>query len=185
MAGRRRWRAQRRLPSITMAMCRGTELMSSLNGEDLFLFGRADLVGHEDVSVGQLLQLRLQALYVVGRDTRALLLRAHLLVRVAAQRADLDPTIFDLLVEHLYEVPPPFLVQRGDVEADDRAVGVRREAEVRRLDRLLDRLDEAAVVRLDQDLPWLGRIDLRELDERRRNAVGLDLELLDERRRGT
>src|SRR5438132_5449582 len=185
MAGNRRWRAHRRLPSITMAMCRGTALMGSLNGEDLFFFGRADLVGHEDVAIGELLQLRLQALHVVGRDARALFLRAHLLVAVTAQRTDLDPTILDLLVEHLHEVSPPFLVQGRDVEADDRAVGIRREAEIRRLDRLLDRLDEAAVVRLDQDLPWLGRVDLRELDQRRRNAVGLDLELLDERRRGT
>src|SRR6266704_3937372 len=115
MAGRRRWRAHRRLPSMTMAMCRGTEPMSSLNGEDLFLFGRADLVGHEDVAVGELLQLRLQALHVVGRDARALLLRAHLLVRVAAERADLDPTVLDLPMEHLHEVAPAFLIQGGDV----------------------------------------------------------------------
>src|SRR5438874_4450316 len=112
MAGRRRWRAHRRLPSITMAMCRGTEPMSSLDGEDLFLFGRADLVGHEDVAIGELLQLRLQALHVVGRDARALFLRAHLLVAVTAQRPDLDPTVLDLLVEHLHEVPSPFLIQR-------------------------------------------------------------------------
>src|SRR5688500_15533736 len=183
IAGRWRWRAQRRLPSMTMAMCRGMALTVSLNGQDLFLFGRADLVGHEDVAVGQLLQLRLEALHVVCRHAGALLFRAHLLVRVAAQRTDLDAALFDLLVQHLHQILAALLGERRDVEADDRAVGIRREAEVRRLDRLLDGFDDAAVVGLDQDLPRLGRVDLRELDQRRRHTVRLDLELLHERRR--
>src|SRR5688572_14650783 len=168
---------------MTMAMCRGMALTVSLNGQDLFLFGRADLVGHEDVAVGQLLQLRLEALHVVCRHARALLFRAHLLVRVAAQRTDLDAALFDLLVQHLHQILAALLGERRDVEADDRPVGVRREAEVRRLDRLLDGFDDAAVVGLDQDLPRLGRVDLRELDQRCRHAVRLDLELLHERRR--
>src|SRR6185295_4846812 len=111
IAGRCRLRAQRRLPSMTMAMCRGTALIDPLNGEDLFLFGGADLVGHEDVAVGELLQLRLEALHLVRRHARALLFGAHLLVCVPAQRADLDPAVLDLLVQHFHQVPPPLFVQ--------------------------------------------------------------------------
>src|SRR6266508_3032707 len=176
IAGRRRWRAQRRLPSMTMAMCRGMALMRSLNG--------ADLVCEQDVTVGQLLQLRFRALHLVGRHGRALLFRAHLVVRVATEGADLDAPLFDLLVQLLDHVLASFLGERRDVEADDRAIGVRRESQVRGLDRLLDRLDEVAVVGLDHDETRLRRADLSELKQRRRRPVRLHLELLDQGRRG-
>src|SRR3979409_766470 len=152
---------------MTMAMCRGMALIWSLNGEDLFLFCGADLVGHEDVAVGELLELRLRALHLVRGDTRALLFRAHLVMRVTTQRAELDPAFLDLLVQLLHEIFTALFVERWDVETDDSAVVARRETEVRALDRLLDGFHEAAVVRLDEDLPRLGCVDLREVQQRR------------------
>src|SRR6266508_2891678 len=82
IAGRWRWRAQRRLPSMTMAMWRGTA-STSLDLEDLLLLGLADLVDLEDEAVGEILEMLLQALQLVGGDARVLLLLAHLVVRVA------------------------------------------------------------------------------------------------------
>src|SRR4051812_2331769 len=61
-AGRWRDRAHLRFPSMTMAMWRGTV---RLDLEDLFLFCLPDLVGHQHVAVGELLQRRLGALDLV------------------------------------------------------------------------------------------------------------------------
>src|SRR6266511_3409607 len=140
IAGRCRCRAQRRLPSMTIATCRGTS--TSLDAEDLLLLGLADLVDLEDVPVGQLLELLLEALELVGGDPAVLLLLAHLVVGVAPQGADLDTALFHLLVQHPDEVAAALFGQRRDRQPDDRPVVARGEAEVAREDRLLDRPDE-------------------------------------------
>src|SRR4029078_9575433 len=169
-----RERAHLRLPSMTIAICRGTV---RLDLEDLFFFCRPDLVCHEDVAVSQLLQRRLRTLHLVARHAGALLLRAHLVVRVAPKRAYLDATVLDLLVEHLHKILAPLLGERGDVEPNDVAIVVRRETEVRRRDPFLVGLEQSLVPGLDQDLRRLRSADRRELDEGRAGpAVRLDLE---------
>src|SRR5438067_2365178 len=129
MTGRWCARAQRRLPSMTIAMCRGAAAVT-LDRQDLLLFGVADLVVARDVEVGELLQLGLEPLLVVGRDAGALRLRPQLVLRVVAERADLDPALLHLLVELLHEVLAALLGQCRDVEADERAVVVGGEPEV-------------------------------------------------------
>src|SRR5260221_1757119 len=169
---------------MTTAMWRGTgpDMASRLNLEDLFLFRRADLVGHEDEAVGELLELGLSALHLVGGHAGALLLGLHLVVRVPAERADLHAALLHLLVEDLHQISTALLVERRNVEADEVAVVVRRHTEIGVGDRLLDRLDEALVPGLDDDLPRLRRADPGELDERRVDAGGLDLQVLHQRR---
>src|SRR6266550_6395084 len=154
------------------------------NGEDLLLLRLADLVGGKDVPVGELLELRLDALHLVGGHAGALLLGLQVVVRVAPQRADLNAAFFDFLVQLLDEVLTTLLIQRRDIEPDDRSIVPRRESEVRREDGLLDRLDETSVPRLDHDLARLGRADRGERNERRRRAVRVDLQLLHEARGG-
>src|SRR5437764_12093905 len=110
MTGRWCPRAQRRLPSMTIAMCRGA-LSDTLDRQDLLLFGVADLVGARDVEVGELLQLGLEPLLVVGRDAGALRLRTQLVLRVVAERADLHPALLHLLGARLHEVLAPLLGQ--------------------------------------------------------------------------
>src|SRR5207248_7874646 len=108
------------------------------------------LVGGEDVPVGELLELCLDALHLIGRHAGALLLGLELVVRVAPQRADLDAAFLDLLVQLLDEVLPPLFIERRDIEADHGAVVPRREPEVRSEDRLLDRLDEVPIPRSEE-----------------------------------
>src|SRR5690242_10438222 len=98
MTGRWRPRAQRRLPSMTIAMCLGTAA-ATLYRQDLLLFGVADLVGARDVEIGELLELRLEPLLVVGGDAGALRLRSQLVLGVVAERADLHAALLHLLVE--------------------------------------------------------------------------------------
>src|SRR5213594_5195637 len=90
------------------------------NCQDLLLLGLTDLVGGEDEAVGELLKLRFESLHLLGRHPGALFLRAELVVRMAAERPDLDTTVLELLVEKLHELTTPLLVQRGDVQADHR-----------------------------------------------------------------
>src|SRR5207247_11476293 len=119
-----------------------------------------------------------------GCQALLLLLVLELVVRVAPQRADLDPAFLDFLVQLLHEVLSALLVERRYVEPDDGSVVSRCESEVRREDRLLDRLDEVTVPRLNDDLARLGRADRGERDKRCCRAVCGDLALLDEPRAG-
>src|SRR3989475_1733971 len=103
---------------------------------------------------------------------------------MAAEGADFDAGILDLFVEQLHEILAALLIERGDVEANHRAVVARSEPQVGREDGFLDRLYETAVPGLDDDEPRLGRADRGERDERARRSVCVDLELLDEARGG-
>src|SRR5689334_17689985 len=129
---------------MTIARCRGTAAVT-LYRQDFLLFRLADLVRGEDVAVGQLLELRLERLLVVRGDAGTLRLRAELVLRVAAEGADLDAPLLHLLVELLHQVLPPLLGERRDREPDEGAVVARSEPEVAADDRLLDRLDQALV----------------------------------------
>ena len=62
-----------------------------------------------------------------------------------------DAVVLGELADVLHEVLAPLLGERGDRDADDLAVVQRVEAEVGRLDRLLDLADDALVVRLDDE----------------------------------
>src|SRR3954451_20896774 len=103
---------------------------------------------------------------------------------VAADVAQRDLALLGEAPHDLDELPAPFLGQLRDLQADDRAVVVRRQAEVGLHDRPLDRLDRALVVRLDGDQPRLGRVDRRHLAQRRLRAVVVDADAVQQRRAG-
>ena len=76
---------------------------------------------------------------LVGADVAVLLPALRIVLgRLAAMVADLDARLFHALVDDLDEVLATLLGERRDVEADDRAVDVRHQADVALLDGLLD-----------------------------------------------
>ena len=117
---------------------------------------------------------------LVGADLAVLLELLEVIGRVPPEVADLDPRLLHALVDLAHEVVPPLLGERRDVQPDDGAVDVRREADVALGDRALDRPEDAAVPGLDDDLVRLGDADPGELVERRLGAVVVDVDPLDE-----
>src|SRR2546426_1112752 len=92
------------------------------NREDLLLLRVSDLVTNQDVAVGELLELGLDALHLIGGHTGALLLRFQLVMRMAAERTNFDAALLDLLVELLHQLLAALLIECRDVQADDRTV---------------------------------------------------------------
>src|SRR5262249_42605733 len=80
------------------------------------------------------------------------------------------------LLHVLDELLAPLFGERRDRYADDLAVVLRSEPEVRGVDRALDRGERRLVVRLDHQERRLRRVHLRHLVERRLRAVVLDAE---------
>jgi len=99
---------------------------------------------------------------------------------LTAEVADLHPGLFHPLVDGLDDVLATLLGQGRDVETDDGAVHVRRQADVALEDRLLDGAEDGAVPRLDHDLVRLGDADRGHLVEWRLRAVVVDVQALHE-----
>ena len=99
--------------------------------------------------------------------------RLTLFGRLAPVVADLDPRLLHALVDDLDQVLATLFGEWRDVEANDGAVHVGHQPDVRLLDRLLDRAEDAAVPRLDDDLVRLRDADAGQLVERRLRAVVL------------
>ena len=135
-------------------------------------------------AVGELLQLDLGAVLVVGAGLAGVLELAQVVHDVAADVADRDPALLRDVADDLDELAAALLVELGHAEADELAVVVRRQADVGLHDRLLDRLDRARVVGLHGEQARLGRVDRRELLERRRRAVVVDDDAVEQRRAG-
>src|SRR5688572_24671708 len=111
------------------------------NGSDLLLLLLHELVDLADESVRRLLDLVVTAPLLVFGDGRLLVLhhRLQLVVRLAADVADGDPTFFRHLADVLRELLPALLRHRRHREADDLAVVHGRDAEIGLEDGLLDR----------------------------------------------
>src|SRR5262247_3906412 len=86
--------------------------------------------------------------------------------------------VLDLLLHLLAAL----LGERRDRDADQLAVVLRGEAEVRGTDRLLDVADRTLVVGRDHDQTRVRRAEVRELLERRGRAVVLHLQSVQKRR---
>src|SRR5262245_58303616 len=187
--GRRRRLAQRPLPSMMIATERATSGSSRSPGalkplsvrslvrrftslgprfgasdlQDLRFLALENLVDLGDVVIGELLgTLFSPTLLVVPHVAVA----DELLEMVDAVAPDVphgDPPFLGQVADHLDQLLAPLLRQRRDRQPDDLAVIRGRQAQVRLLQRALDRLDRARVVRLDREQPRLGHVDGGEL----------------------
>src|SRR5438876_11505609 len=167
----RRW-AQRPLPSIMMATCRGTAIwgacaaislaLSISDRHDLLLLMRAHRLKLRNDPVGDLLEPVLRPLDLVGRGRLLLLQGAQLVVHVAAAVTDRHFVLFDDLVDLPGQLFAPLLGQRRNGQADDLAVVGRVETQIGLQNGLLDRADGRAIVGLNDEQPWIGDADLRQ-----------------------
>src|SRR4051812_1102966 len=187
-SGRPRAWAQRPLPSVMIATWRGLSSANSAGTvlapsdlHDLGLFGLQRVVELGHARVGELLELLLGAALVVLAGLAGVLELAQVVHHVAADVADRHATLLGDVPDDLDELPAALLVELRDLEADQLAVVVRREADVGLHDRLLDRLDRALVVGLDGQQPGFGRVDGRQLLERRLRAVVVDDDAVEQR----
>src|SRR5437763_8873647 len=173
-ARRGRWRrwAQRPLPSIMMATCRGTATPGACAGiwlalsisdrHDLLLLMLPHRLKLRNDPVGDLLEPFLRPLDFVGRGRLLLLQGAQLVVDVAAAVTDRHFVLFDHLVDLPGQLFAPLLGQWRDRQADDLAVVGRVEAQIGFLNSLLDRADGRAIVGLNDEQPRIGHADLRQ-----------------------
>src|SRR5690554_1352574 len=117
MRGRLRLAAQRPLPSMMMAMWRGTFIGKPGRGSSYrhqFLFLRLHHLVHGlDGLVGDLLDLGVAAALLVLADFLFLQQVLGLLVGVAADVADRDLGVLAFLVHHLGQLTAPLFGQRG------------------------------------------------------------------------
>src|SRR4051812_28537181 len=162
----------------------GSARAERLDLHDLGLFGLERAVDAAHVLVGQLLQAVFRAVHVVGAGLAVSLDLLQVVERVAAHVADRDTTLLRDVAHLLHEVAPPLLGELGDRQADQLAVVLRRQAEVRPPDRALDVADRALVERGDREETRLRRADGRQLVERHAGAVRRGLDAIQERRRG-
>src|SRR5215207_4171158 len=163
--------AQRPLPSVMMATYEALTGRGSSHLEDLVFLALEQGVELLGLLVGELLQRLLGAVLVVGAGLARVAQLAQVVQRVTADVADRDLALLGEPADHLHELLAPLLGELGDLQADDVAVVVRRQADVGLEDRPLDRLDGVLVVRLDGEQARLGGGDGRELLERRHRDV--------------
>src|SRR5215212_3718435 len=161
---RPRSRAQRPLPSMTMATWRGNrssassgspsvagsarvvrggpavarEVRGTLDLHQLRFLVLAGFVHLGDVLVSQLLELIVGAAHLVLGDLVRLLQAAQFVVAVAADVAHGDAPLLHALVHHLCQVLATLLVELRQRQPDHAAVVGWGDAEIGFLDRLLD-----------------------------------------------
>src|SRR5579875_2136344 len=152
--------------------------------EQLLLLVREKLVDCRHLLVGDLLDLLLDPLELVGGQRSVLLQRLQLVAGGTAEVADGDAPFLCLVPDHLHELLAPLLGQRREREPDDGPVVGRVDAEVRPLDRLLDRGKRALVVGGNHEKHRVGDREAGDLPQGSRGSVVVDREVLDERRGG-
>src|SRR5690606_34876050 len=188
MRGLRRRAAQRPLPSMMMATWRGMRgvadgafIATPSDRHQLLLLGLDHLIDVLDGLVGDLLDLALDAALVVLADCLFLQQLLALLVGVAADVADRHLGGFTLGVDQLAQLAAALFGERGQVDADGGAGGVRRQAEVGGEDRLLDRRDHGLFPGRDGERARIADPYRGDLRERHVRAVVVDPEVVDQR----
>ena len=176
----------RRLPRTLRPNGRGSMGSSRAHQTSMISFSLPcdEIVDLLDVLVGELLHLIGAALDLIVGDRALLGERLDLVDRLVADVAHGDLVLFRLLFDQLDQVFAALFGERRDRQADRRAVDVRVEPEVARLDRLADRADDALVERGDEQRAAVGRVDARDLLERDARPVRLDVEAVEQRGRG-
>src|SRR5665647_105134 len=201
--GRLRSRAQRPLPSMMIAMCRGitpfSRIRASISGafiahpavcrrasssqaglhfHDFGFLRLQHLFELRDVLVVHLLQVLVRGLLVVLGHL------VDLLDRVARDRARVphaDAPFLGEPVHHLHQLLATIFVERRQRHADDPALALRVEPEVGVANRLLDGLRQPLVPRRDREQPRLGRGDAPDLRHRHRLSIGVDADRVEQR----
>src|SRR5690606_23418611 len=189
--GRRRRCAQRPLPSMMTPRWRGPGAragedtavlrMADRSDRHQFLFlGLDHVIDILDRLVGDLLDVVLGTTHVVLGDLLFLQQVLDLLVGVAADVAHGDLGVLALAGDDLGQLAAALLGQRGEVQADGGAGGVRGQAQVRTQDGLLDRADHALVPRGDDQRARVGDRHGCHLRQRNVAAVGRDRDAVDQ-----
>src|SRR5439155_2750589 len=198
LRGRPRAEAQRPLPSMMMATCRGTTnpsipALGSGCGFDMiprpshrkdFLFlGHEHAVDLEDRLVGRLLHLLGGALAVVLADLVILFQLLEHFKTVAPHMPHRDPRRLGIFMSDLDQFAAPLLVELRDAQPYHLPLGRGIEPEVRGLDRLSYGIHHGLVPDLDGNHTRLGHADGGDLVERHVRAIGLDLHRFEQARR--
>src|SRR5690242_5279120 len=199
LRGWKRALAQRPLPSITMAMWRGTRAgafmragagwagkarAASSDAQQLVFLVLDHRVDVLDEAIGQLLDLVVGlALFVFG-DLLFLEQILDLLQGVAADVADGDLGVLALVAHVLGQLAAALFGERRHVEADHRAGGGRRDADVRGHQRLLDHCHQALLERRDDDRARIAQRHRGDLVQRHVRAVVGHLDVVHQRGAG-
>src|SRR3972149_2254899 len=138
MGGSPRAAAQRRLPSMMIATCRGCSRSGSapdLHHFSFFVLGPG--VDRVDEAIGQALErVELAPLFIFGDGTFAQG-ALEVVSRLATVSPHFDPTILGATAHLLDHLASTLLGQRWDVKPDDRPVNVRHEPDIALEDRSL------------------------------------------------
>src|SRR5579859_816056 len=178
--------AQRPLPSMIMATCRGTGVIRGRGsgiGLDLHHFGffsLAHMLGIADVAVNQGLDFLAGPLMLILGDHLFVFQLFQVVHRMAPDVADGDPAILHMALDQLDELAAALLGQRRDDNTDELAVIRGVEPELRFLDGFLDRPDHVLFPGLDLQQAGLRGGDRRHLVQGGRRAIILDHDPLDE-----
>src|SRR6478672_6159514 len=143
--GRRRCCAQRPLPSMMTARWRGMRalcgvLMRRSDRHQLLFLGAYHLVDVLDGLVGEFLDVRFAACRLVLGDLLVFQQLLDVVVGIAADIADGDLGVLPLAMDVLGQFLATLFGESGQVDADDGAGRVGRQAQVRRQDRYFDRV---------------------------------------------
>src|SRR5437763_12974468 len=124
--GKPRAAAQRPLPSMIIATCKGPSVRSgpsvavaaafdiqdpSLDGEDFFFLGRKQLIDLSDGSVGRLLYVIGQTFLIVLANLGILLKLLDLIQPIAADMPNRDPGPLGILVAHFNNLLAPLFIE--------------------------------------------------------------------------
>src|SRR5262245_20326448 len=185
--GRPRAAAQRPLPSMMMATCRGTaippiwavrsgsvfDILIASHREDFPFLCSQHLVDLGDGFVGGLLHLLGRSFALVLADLVVLFQLLEHVEAVAADVAHGDPRGLGIFMGDLDQLLAPLLVELRDAQPQHLPFGRGIEAEIGGLNGLLHGVHHRAVPDLDGNQPRLGHAHGRELVERHVGAVGL------------
>src|SRR6202048_256560 len=196
--GKPRAAAQRPLPSMMIATCKGGSARSgpwvagaaafdidqSLNREDLFFLGRKQLIDLRNRPVGRLLHIIGQTFLIVLGNLVILLKLLDRIEAVAADMAHRDLGCFGVFVRDFHQLLAALFIELGNPQAKHLPFGGGAEAEIGIDDRLLHGLDHRLVTDLHRQQARLRYADRCKLVERHVGAVGVDLYWLQHRGRG-
>src|ERR1041385_3724918 len=186
--GRLRSRAQRPLPSMIMATCRGTAPLRRIcasrssaisDFHDLRFLGLHRLIHLSQVVVVQLLDVFFRVLLLVIGDVLGLLDPAD---RLGARVPHGHAAFLGRLVHDLHQLAAPLFGEGGQRDADDVAVVRWGETQIGREDRFFDRLEQPLVPGLDGQELRLGGGHARDLGKRHLASVRFDAHEIEERR---
>src|ERR1700694_5509569 len=170
--GKPRAAAQRPLPSMIMATCKGPSVRSgpsvagaaafdidqslALNGEDFLFLGRKQLIDLRDRPVGRLLYIIGQTFLIVLGNLVILLKLLDRIEAVAADMPDRNARRFGIFMRDFDELLAAVFIEFGNSQPEHLPFGGRAQAKIGIDDRLLHGLDHRLVPDLHGKQARLG-----------------------------